>query len=898
MMARRTTAVVARGYDRPREQPGSAAPMSDAERQRLAAADSGAQPWRRWGPYLSERAWGTVREDYSPDGTAWHYFPHDHARSRAYRWSEDGLGGICDEHQILCLALAFWNGRDPILKERIFGLGGPEGNHGEDAKEYWWYLDSTPTHSYMRWRYAYPQNAFPYDALRIVNGNRSRADPEYELVDTDVFDGGWWDISADYAKASPEDMCIRITVRNAGAVRDTLHLLPTLWFRNRWSWDAATPRPLIRTEPARMLASDPQLGDRVLVTSPPPLAVHACENESNARRLWNAAGPLYPKDGINDHVVHGTPTVSPDGTGTKAAFHHAVTLDPGATAEIRLRLAETAQAAPDLAQDFDATMQQRRAEAEAFHQSLQPATATDDEKAILRQAHAGMLWSKQFYNYDVERWLDGDPSQPPPPPQRQSGRNSRWRHLNNREVLSMPDAWEYPWYAAWDLAFHAVVLARLDPTFAKQQLITLCREWYMHPNGQLPAYEWAFDDVNPPVHAWAALRVFEVCGGDDYDFLERVFHKLLINFTWWVNRKDPDGSNVFEGGFLGLDNVGPFDRSRLPAMSGHLDQADATAWMAMYCLNMLELALVLTKHDPTYEDVATKFFEHFVRIADAMNRRGLWDEQDGFYHDVLHELDGSSVPVRARSIVGLIQLCATTTLGHDTMQRVPAFAERLRWFLANTPDSADAVSVSLVGARESRLLAIVDPQRLRILLQRMLDENEFLSPHGLRSLSRRHLDHPLELQVDGETLRLDYEPGESTSGLFGGNSNWRGPVWFPVNFLLVEALRRYHAFLGDGFTVEHPTGSGMQRTLAQVADDISDRLVGLFRRGPDGSRPVFGPYQRLQQDPGFRDNLLFHEYFHGDTGMGLGASHQTGWTGLVAELLLRRGATTPQTPPQ
>jgi hypothetical protein len=864
--------------------------MTDPERARLAEADSGAQNWRRWGPYLGERAWGTVREDYSPDGTAWDHFPHDHARSRAYRWSEDGLGGISDEHQILCLALAFWNGRDPILKERIFGLGGPEGNHGEDAKEYWWYLDSTPTHSWMRWRYVYPQNVFPYDALVDVNRSRTRAEPEYELLDTDVLDAGYWDVIADYAKASPDDICIRVSVHNSGTVRDTLHVLPTLWFRNRWSFNPDIRRPLITTEPARMVAEDPGgFGAWTLVTEPAPSAVHACDNETNARRLWNAPGPLYPKDGINDHVVYGAPTVCPDGTGTKAAFHHVLTLDPGATAEIRLRLSPTGGAGRDLGAGFDATMQARLTEADAFHAALQP-RASDDEKAMLRQAHAGMLWCKQLYHYDVPRWLDGDPTQPPPPPQRRTGRNSRWRHFNARDVLSMPDAWEYPWFAAWDLAFHCVVLARLDAEFAKQQLITLCREWYMHPNGQLPAYEWAFDDVNPPVHAWAALRVFEVAGDNDYHFLERIFHKLLINFTWWVNRKDPDGSNVFEGGFLGLDNVGPFDRSRLPVMSAHLDQADGTAWMAMYCLNMLELALVLAEHDATYEDVATKFFEHFVRIAEAINGSGMWDEQDGYYYDVLHQADGSTQPVRGRSIVGLISLCATTTLGQDTMNRLPGFADRLRWFLANNPETADAVSVSRTGTRESRLLAIVDQDRLRRLLSRMLDENELLSPHGLRSLSRFHQDNPLELRVDGQTLRLDYEPAESTSGLFGGNSNWRGPVWFPVNFLLVEALRRYHAFLGDAFTVEHPTGSGVQRTLAQVADDISDRLIGIFRRGADGRRPVFGGYERFQQDPAFRDCLLFHEYFHGDTGMGLGASHQTGWTGLVAELLLRRGS--------
>ncbi len=869
----------------------------DAERARLAEAEIGAQRWRRWGPYVSARAWGTVREDYSPGGTAWEYFPHDHARSRAYRWSEDGLAGWCDDHQILCLALAFWNGRDPILKERLFGLTGHEGNHGEDVKEYWWYLDNTPTHSWMRWRYVYPQNPFPYDALVAVNRSRGRADPEYELLDTGVLDAGYWDVTADFAKASAEDVCIRVTVRNSGPLRDTLHVLPTLWYRNRWTWDRRVTPPRITTTAQRIVADEPVVGRRILVTAPEAAAVLACDNETNAQRLWGCDGPAYPKDGIGDHVIHGAASVRPDGSGTKAAFHHVLTLDPGATGEIRLRLAETDG---DLGAEFDGVLVERSAEADDFHASLRPPTlhAGDDEKLVLRQAHAGMLWCKQLYDYDVPRWLDGDPGQPPPPPQRLSGRNSRWRHLNTRDVLSMPDAWEYPWFAAWDLAFHAVVLARLDPGFAKAQLISLCREWYMHPNGQLPAYEWAFDDVNPPVHAWAALRVFEVSGGDDFDFLERIFHKLLINFTWWVNRKDPDGSNVFEGGFLGLDNVGPFDRSRLPTHGGRLDQADATAWMAMYCLNMLELALVLAAHDATYEDVATKFFEHFVLVANAMNRRGLWDEQDGFYHDVIHPPVGAPIPVRARSIVGLIPLCATTTLGADTMRRLPEFARRLRWFVSYQPDSAEVVSVSRVGARESRLLAIVDPERLRRLLGAMLDENEFLSPHGLRSLSRFHRDNPLVMEIGGETLRLDYEPGESTSGLFGGNSNWRGPVWFPVNFLLVEALRRYHAFLGDGFTVEHPTGSGRQRTLAEVADDLTDRLVAIFLSGTDGHRPVFGSYTRFQDDPAFRDCLLFHEYFHGDTGMGLGASHQTGWTGLVAELLLRRGLAADGTPLQ
>ncbi|HEV7679442.1 MAG TPA: glucosidase [Candidatus Dormibacteraeota bacterium] len=851
-------------------------------------------PWRRWGPYLSERAWGTVREDYSPGGTAWEYFPHDHARSRAYRWNEDGLAGICDEDQILCLALAFWNGVDPILKERIFGLTGNQGNHGEDAKEYWWYLDSTPTHSWMRWRYVYPQQPFPYSALVAVNASRTRADPEYELLDTGVLDAGYWDVEAQFAKASPEEMLVRVLVRNSGPQTATLHLLPTLWFRNRWAFEPGVARPVIAAEQdGSMTARDGVLGTRTLRTWP-PAPVLACDNETNTARLWDVAGPPYPKDGINDHVVHGLPTVSPDRTGTKAAFHHVLTVEPGATAEIRLRLAET-PGAPDALDTaaFDAVMAARRAEADAYHASLAPAGAGDDERTVLRQAHAGMLWSKQYYHLNVARWLDGDPGQPPPPPQRRSGRNARWRHLDNREVISMPDTWEYPWYASWDLAFHCVVLARVDAEFAKQQLILLCREWYMSPAGQLPAYEWSFDDVNPPLHAWAALHVFHTAGDEDYHFLERVFHKLLINFTWWVNRKDPDGTDIFAGGFLGLDNIGPFDRSAMLPPGAHLDQADATAWMAFYCLCMLELALVLARHDDTYEDVATKFFEHFVHIAGAINSRGLWDDEDGFYYDVLHQPDGTTVPIPARSLVGLIALCATTTLGHDTMQRLPAFAERLRWYIEHNADAMQAVSLDVDESRESRLLAIVGPERLRRMLAAMLDEDEFLSPHGLRALSRYHRDHPLDIQVDGATQRLDYEPGESTSGVFGGNSNWRGPVWFPTNFLLVEALRRYHAYLGDTFTVEHPSRSGQQRTLAEVADDLTDRLVSIFLRDAGGRRPLFGDDERFQQDPAFRDSLLFHEYFHGDTGAGLGASHQTGWTGLVAELLMRRTSRRP-----
>jgi hypothetical protein len=863
-------------------------PDLDPERARLADADAGRARWRRWGPYLSERQWGTVREDYSPDGTAWDYLPHDHARSRAYRWGEDGLAGICDEEQLLCFALAFWNGRDPILKERIFGLAGNQGNHGEDAKEYWWYLDNTPTHSWMRWRYLYPQQEFPYAQLLDENARRTRADPEYELLDTGVLDGGWWDIVAEYAKASPEDICVRVSVRNRGASAATLHVLPTLWFRNRWSFALERVKPVLRSADGAIVASHASLGERVLCSSG-AAPVLVCENETNSQRLYGWPGPAYPKDGINDHVVSGAGTVSPDGIGTKAAFHHVLTVAPGEVAEIRLRLAETRGAVDGPA--FKSVMAARRDEADAFYACLMPPGMSDDERMVARQAFAGMLWCKQHYRLDVARWLDGDPGQPAPPASRLSGRNSRWRHLDNFDIISMPDTWEYPWYAAWDLAFHCITLAHIDPCYAKDQLVLLCREWYMHPNGQLPAYEWSFDDVNPPVHALAALQVFHIAGDDDYAFLERIFHKLLINFTWWVNRKDAEGNNLFQGGFLGLDNIGPFDRSALPASAGRVDQSDGTAWMAAYCLDMLEIALVLAEHDPVHEDVATKFFEHFVYIADAMNRRGLWDEEDGLYHDVLHRTDGTTTPIRARSVVSLLPLCGVTTLGDATLRRLPGFAERLRWFVRHKPEAAEAVSLSIEEARESRLLAIVSPERLRRLLSAMLDEAEFLSPHGLRALSRWHREHPLELVLDGMVERLDYEPAESTSGLFGGNSNWRGPVWMPVNFVLLDALRTYHPYLGDAFTVECPTGSGRRCTLAQVADEIADRLMSLFlRSASDGRRPVYGSCELFQSDPAFADTVLFHEYFHGDTGAGLGASHQTGWSGLVAHLLLQRAA--------
>jgi hypothetical protein len=865
----------------------------DAERARLADADAGRAPWRAWGPYLSERAWGTVREDYSADGSAWDHFPHDHARSRAYRWSEDGLAGVCDSRQIFCLGLALWNGVDPVLKERPFGLTGPEGNHGEDAKDYWWYLDSTPTHSWMSWRYHYPQREFPYAELVAENAWRGQHEPEHELVDTGAFaDDRFWAVQVDYAKAAPRDLLMRVTVTNHGPDEATLHVLPTLWFRNTWAWGLpgmsgpdAVPR--ISAVDDAVVADHPAAGRLTLVSDGSPDLLF-CDNETNTQRLYGVAGRSpYPKDGINDHLVHGTRSVNPDRVGTKAAVHHVLTVPAGGTAEVRVRLVADAEPAAVTGPEFDAVMRSRRAEADDFFAALTPAGSSADQAAVLRQAVAGLMWGKQFFHYDVERWLAGDPAGPPPPAGREHGRNAGWAHLNNADVISMPDPWEYPWYAAWDLAFHCIPIAHVDPGFAKAQLLLVLREWYMHPNGQIPAYEWAFGDVNPPVHAWAALRVFEIDGSRDHAFLAKVFHKLLLNFTWWVNRKDSDGSNVFEGGFLGLDNIGPIDRSAPLPVAARLEQSDGTAWMAMYALNLLEIALVLAEADPTYEDLATKFFEHFAYIAEAMSEMGLWDEQDGFFYDVLRFADGSTTPLRVRSMVGLIPLCATTTLGSSTLERLPDFAARLRWFLANKPRYRGVVGETHVrDGHEGRLLSIVDGDRLVRILSTMLAEDEFLSPHGLRALSQRHRDEPLSVDLGGAVFTVDYEPGESTTGLFGGNSNWRGPVWFPVNYLVIEAVRRYARFFGDDVRVEHPAGSGTKVTLDQLADDLSARLVSVFTDDASGRRAVFGDEPLFQEHPAWHDLLPFHEYFHGDTGKGLGASHQTGWTGLVADLLL------------
>ncbi len=863
--------------------------MAGEERRRLA---TDRLAWLRWGPYLSERAWATVREDYSADADPWRSFPHDHARSRAYRWNEDGLGGISDHRQWLNFACAFWNGRDPILKERIFGLTGPEGNHGEDAKEYWWYLDSTPTHSWMRWRYHYPQAAFPYEQLVTVNGDRDHDDPEYELLDTGVFDEDrYWQITVDYAKAAPDDICIRVTARNAGPDEATLHVLPTLWFRNTWAWGTDGRLPLLAVDGERVVADHHDLG-RFVLASEPAAEVLCCDNETNAARLFDSTNrSAYPKDGIADHVVHGHATVNPNGRGTKAAYHHVLTVAAGQSAELRLRLAPEHAAIDDT---WTATMAARRQEADDYYGELTPAAATADEAMILRQALAGMLWSKQFYHYDVEEWLDGDPAGPVPPASRHTGRNAGWIHLNNRDIISMPDTWEYPWYAAWDLAFHCIALAHVDPAFAKEQLLLLCRAWYMHPNGQLPAYEWSFSDVNPPVHTLAALRVFEIDGSQDFDFLERILHKMLMNFTWWVNRKDADGNNVFEGGFLGLDNIGPIDRSAHLPNNGLLEQSDGTSWMAMFCLNLLEITVQLGVQDATYADLATKFFEHFAYIASAIYERGLWDETDSFYYDVFQVPGAERVPLRVRSMVGLLPMCATVAARTGAVEHMPEFAYRMRWFIENKPQYAERVSRrDVMPGIEGYLLSIVGPSRLERILHRMLDTDEFLSPHGIRSLSKYHEHHPFTLRLDGVDATVDYEPAESRSGLFGGNSNWRGPVWFPVNYLLIQALARFGHYLGDDYTIEHPTRSGTQRTLAQMADDIADRLIGLYRADADGNRPAFGGDPRFAAD-GWRDQLLFFEYFNGDTGAGLGASHQTGWTGLVADLILRKyGADVP-----
>ena len=877
-----------------------------AEERRLEESRARRINWKRWGPYLSERAWGTVREDYSAGGTAWEYFSHDQARSRAYRWNEDGIAGISDRHQLICFAVALWNEQDPILKERLFGLTGNEGNHGEDVKEYYFYLDSTPTHSYMKFLYKYPQRAFPYSQLVEENRRRSRQDPEFELADTGVFaDNRYFDVFVEYAKGSCNDILIRITVVNRADVDAPLHVLPTVWFRNTWSWGRDSAQPELQKVPgaATAIAIDhPQTGPYTLHFEETPELLFT-ENETNSRRLFGVeSASRFAKDGINDYIVNAVnDAVNPEQRGTKAAGHYAALVGAGRSLTVRLRLTDgTIVEDPNgVGRDFDKLFAQRQREADKFYATVIPESLSEDAKSVMRQAFAGMLWSKQFYHYVLRDWLNGDPGQPAPPEGRRYGRNGQWPHLYNADVISMPDKWEYPWYAAWDLAFHCVSLALVDSEFAKEQLILLLREWYMHPNGQLPAYEWAFGDVNPPVHAWAAWRVYKIekrrRGVGDRQFLERVFQKLLINFTWWVNRKDAEGMNVFQGGFLGLDNIGVFDRSAPLPTGGHLEQSDGTSWMGMYTLNMLAIAMELAREDSTYEDVASKFWEHFLYIAAAMNNLGqdgiaLWDEEDGFYYDVLHAGNGDHFPLKVRSMVGLIPLFAVETLEPEVLEALPGFKRRLEWFIDNRPDLiANAACMRTRGAKERRLLSIVTQERLRRVLQVMLDENEFLSPYGIRALSRAHRDQPYMLNVAGQRHEVSYEPGESTTGLFGGNSNWRGPIWFPVNFLLVESLQRFHHYLGDAFTVECPTGSGQWMNLKEVAAELSQRLARPFVRGTDGKRPVHGTNEQFQTDSHWRDLVLFYEYFHGDNGRGVGASHQTGWTGLIAKLLQQTG---------
>ncbi|MDV2502869.1 MAG: glucosidase [bacterium] len=881
------------------------------EEQRLHESRERKAHWKRWGPYLSERAWGTVREDYSPDGTAWAFLPHDHSRSKAYRWNEDGIAGISDRHQMICFAIALWNGCDPILKERLFGLTGShhqrktanEGNHGEDVKEHYFYLDSTPTHSYMKYLYKYPQQAFPYAKLVEENRHRDRRSPEYELLDTGVFnEDRYFDVLVEYAKANVEDILIRISIVNRGPELAALHLLPTLWFRNTWSWGYSEPRPSLRRvreqEPPAIIEVDHHYyGRRWLYCEGFPELLFT-ENETNTQRLYGIEnGSPYVKDGINDYLVHGVKeAVNPDQVGTKVAAHYPLTLGPGETVTLRLRFTDKAIPSTGkecLGADFDQVFLERQREADEFYATIIPRHLSPDVQNVMRQAFAGLLWSKQFYHYVVEEWLRGDPAYPPPPQERRHGRNHDWTHLYNADVISMPDKWEYPWYATWDLAFHCIPLALVDSDFAKEQLILPLREWYMHPNGQLPAYEWGLSDVNPPVHAWAAWRVYKIekkqKGTGDRRFLERVFQKLLLNFTWWVNRKDAEGKNIFQGGFLGLDNIGVFNRGEPLPTGGHIEQADGTSWMAMYSLNLLAIALELARENPAYEDVASKFWEHFIYIAHAMNNL-LWDETDGFYYDVLHLPDGGHLPLKVRSIVGLIPLFAVETVDPELLDRLPDFKRRMEWFINHRPDlTQDCACMRTSGQEGRRLLAVVDPDRLRRVLNVMLDEREFLSPYGIRSLSQHHRGHPYTYTVNGMEYRVDYEPGESSTSLFGGNSNWRGPVWFPVNFLIIESLQKFHYYLGDDYTVECPTGSGQMLTLWEVAAELSRRLTRLFLRGSDGRRPVYGDATKFQSDPHWQDLVLFYEYFHGDTGAGLGASHQTGWTALVAKLLQQSG---------
>jgi hypothetical protein len=901
------------------------------EGKRLAEDLNKTKYWKRWGSYLSDRQWGTVREDYSADGDAWEYFPHDQARKRAYRWGEDGIAGICDNHQSLCFAIALWNGEDDILKERLFGLTNKEGNHGEDVKEYYFYLDNTPTHSYMKCLYKYPQNKFPYADLVAENGRR-KSNPwssEYELLDTGSFTNDrYFDVFVEYAKNSPEDILIQISVVNRGPERKTLHLLPTLWFRNTWSWDPNSVKPSLKAKGVdssefkvvEASSPDQDFGTRWLYCQGPQEVLYA-ENETNKGALgWGANASPYVKDAFEQYVLHGRKeAVDPQQSGTKAAAYYRLDLGAGETKTVRLRLSDGGTLATPFGQEFATIFEDRKREADEFYQAVTPFPLSEEMRSVQRQAFAGLLWCKQFYYYVVKEWLDGDPVGPPPPEQRKSGRNHEWIHLYNEDILSMPDTWEYPWFAAWDLAFHTISLVLIDPEFAKRQLSLLTREWYLSPEGQIPAYEWAFNDVNPPVHAWAVWRVYKIeekmYGHADREFLEQEFQKLIFYFTWWVNRKDAEGNNIFQGGFLGLDNIGPFNRSTVPTdIGGYVDQSDGTSWMGMYCLNMLRIALELAIQDSTYEEMASKFFQHFLYIADALNQMGgeeadLWNEQDGFYYDLLHltegrRIDGQEfIPLKVRSVVGLIPLFAVESIDLKFLQSADLadFKKRFDWFLQNRPELTQHENIAVIDAdtefMQGKLLSLVKPDkenpskdRLRRILQKMLKETEFLSPHGIRSVSKFHEQNPYILRVsDGQEYEVAYAPAESRTGDFGGNSNWRGPVWFPVNFLIIESLQKFHRYLGDDYKVDCPTDSGKQMTLWEVATELSNRLIHIFLRDGTGKRPVYGGTTTFQENPDWRDLILFYEYFHGDNGAGLGASHQTGWTGLVAKLIQQWG---------
>ena len=885
-----------------------------AEERRLEEARRKETDWKKWGCYVSERAWGTVREDYSTDGSAWNYFPFEQAVSKAFRWNEDGIAGICDRKQRICFAVSLWNGQDAILKERLFGLGGNTGSHGEDVKEYYFYLDNTPTHSYQQYLYKYPQAAFPYQKIYEENAERDKSQPEYELMDTGVFDADkYFDVFIEYAKAGADDICIKITAHNRGSEAAPLHVLPTIWFRNHWSWHKKAERPAMREikNAAENLSTihltEAELGDYFL-TGESSSNFLFTENETNYRKLFGGANDsVYAKDGINDYVVSGkSEAVNPNQTGTKAAAHHVFNIAAQSCETIYLRLsdqksfaAQSSERHDEFIENCENIFSERIKEADEFYAEIIPNGLSDDAKNVMRQGLAGMLWSKQYYHYIVKSWLDGDDKFPPPPAQRVRGRNKEWKHLYNDDVIAMPDKWEYPWYAAWDLAFHCVSLAIIDADFAKRQLLLFLREWYMHPNGQIPAYEWALGDVNPPVHAWAALRVYQIeakrRGAADRDFLEKIFHKLLLNFTWWVNRKDAEGNNVFEGGFLGLDNIGVFDRNTQLPEGGFVEQSDGTSWMAMYCLNMLAIALELAKEDKVYEDVASKFFEHFVYISDAMNNLGgenteLWNERDGFYYDVLHLPNERNIPIRLRSMVGLIPLFAVETVEAGWLDKLPEFRKRTEWFLENRPDlTADIACMQQTGRENRRILALVNKDRLQRILRTMLSETEFLSDYGIRALSRYYKTNPYQFEIGGNKFEVGYEPAESHTGMFGGNSNWRGPIWFPMNFLIIESLQKFDFYYGDDFKIEFPTGSEKMLTLWEVSQELSRRLSNIFLKDKEGNRAVFGNTEKFQTDPHWRDYVLFYEYFHGDKGTGLGASHQTGWTGLIGKMLQQMG---------